>query len=123
VTLSDGTDSATSTFTVTVSATACTSACLRSTDISLRTSGTSVSGRVTVQDENGVAVSGASISATWTKPDGSTVDQTRSTGSQGQANFGTNGNAGTYTLTITDITKIGYTFDPANSVLTKTITK
>ncbi len=35
------------------------------------------------------------------------------------ASFATTDIAGSYTLTVTDITKAGYTFDAAGSVLTK----
>jgi hypothetical protein len=46
-----------------------------------------------------------------------------STDSTGIARFSTTGGRGTYTLTVGNITKTGYTFDAANSVLTKSITK
>jgi hypothetical protein len=39
------------------------------------------------------------------------------------ASFSTSDGNGTYTLTVTNIVKTGYTFDPANSVLSKSITK
>ncbi len=82
-----------------------------------------MTGNVVVKDGSGVAVSGAVVSATWTKPDGTTVTQTATTNSTGIAKFSTTGGRGTYTLTVSNITKIGYTFDAANSVLTKSITK
>jgi hypothetical protein len=47
-----------------------------------------------------------------------TQNQTAST-----ATFSTKSGRGTYTLTVTNISKTGYTFDPANSSLTKSVTK
>ena len=82
-----------------------------------------VSGNVAVNDSSGAAVSGAVVSATWTNPGGATAAQTATTNSTGIANFSTTGGRGTYTLTVGNITKTGYTFDAANSVLTKSITK
>jgi len=83
----------------------------------------SVSGNVTVRDSSGAAVSGAVVSATWTNPGGATAAQTVTTDSTGIARFSTTGGRGTYTLTVGNIAKTGYTFDAANSVLTKSITK
>ena len=99
---------------------------LRSTNIvaKAKTSGTGVKaqGRVTVQDGNGAAVAGATVSITWKVPSGATITQTATTTSKGLASFTTTDVAGSYTLTVTNITKVGYTFDSANSVLTKTVT-
>jgi hypothetical protein len=96
---------------------------LKSTKITLtaRSSGTSVNatGKVTVQDGSGAAVSGASVAVTWQLPSGQTLNQTVATNSRGLAGFNATDIAGTYTLTVTNITKTGYTFDSANSVLTK----
>ncbi len=82
-----------------------------------------LTGNVVVKNGSGAAVSGAMVSATWTKPGGTTVTQTATTSSTGIAKFSTSGDRGTYTLTVTNIAKSGYTFDAANSVLTKSITK
>ncbi len=104
----------------------CTTNCLRSTDIALTASGLSrvtVSGNVTVKDEKGNLVASAQVQATWTRPDGSKVDQTATTNTSGVAAFSTSGGRGTYTLTVNNITKTGYVFDPANSVLSKSITR
>ena len=70
-----------------------------------------------------MAVTGAVVSTTWTKQGGTSVTQTATTGSTGVARFATSGNRGTYTLTVTNISKTGYTFDPANSVLSRSITR
>lgn len=85
--------------------------------------GVKVSGNVTVVDENNAAVPGATVYATWTLPGGSTQSQTATTDPKGVAKFSTSGGLGTYTLTITNIVKTGYTFDPSNSVPSKSITK
>ncbi len=99
----------------------CTSNCLRSTNISLSSQArryqVNVSGRVTVKSETGAAVRSATVFVTWTKPDGSTVNQSATTNNSGVASFSTSGPAGLYTLRITNITRSGWTFDPANSVL------
>ena len=101
---------------------------LRSASISLsakllKNRALNVSASVTVKDENGVSVPSAAVSVSWRLPDGSTQDQTASTSNTGVAKFTTSGRRGTYTLSINDITKAGYTFDRTNSVLSKTITK
>lgn len=100
---------------------------LRSTAITLsgtvRAKKVTISGKVTVRNGANVAVSGASVQIRWTKPGGTTVTQTATTNTSGVASFSTSGSSGTYTLTVTNITKAGYTFDAANSVLSKSITK
>lgn len=101
---------------------------LRSASISLsaklfKTGTVNVSASITVKDENGVSVPSAAVSVSWRLPDGSTQDQTASTSNNGVAKVTTSGRRGTYTLTINNITKAGYTFDRTNSVLSKTITK
>jgi hypothetical protein len=101
---------------------------LRSTSINL--SGTlmknnqvSVNGIVAVKDASGAAVPGATVAATWIKPNGTTQSQTASSNTTGGSNFITKGGRGTYTLRVNNITKTGYTFDKTSSVLTKSITK
>ncbi len=104
----------------------CTTKCLRSTDITLSARGLAsitVTGKVTVKDEAGRTVSNARVYITWTLPGGATASQNAVTNSRGVAQFQVSGGRGTYTLQITNITKSGYTFDPAKSVLTKTITR
>jgi hypothetical protein len=104
-----------------------TSSKLRSTTITLsakeRRGVVTVSGNVTVKDESNAAVPGATIFVTWTLPGGATANQTATTDSTGVAKFSTRNGKGTYMLTVTNITKPGYTFDKANSVLSKSITK
>ena len=104
-----------------------TSSALRSTNIALsgkvKRNIVIVTGVVTVQDANGVAASNASVSATWTLPNGSTQNQTATTDTNGNATFSTKSGGGTYRLTVTNIIKSGYIFDSANSILTASITK
>jgi PKD repeat protein len=99
---------------------------LRSTTINLTAklsrSKVTASGQVTVRDGSNATVSGATVSIRWTKPGGATATQSATTGSNGVATFTTSGNGGTYTLSVTNITKAGYTFDKANSVLSRSIT-
>jgi IPT/TIG domain-containing protein len=83
----------------------------------------SVNGIVAVKDASGAAVPGATVAATWIKPNGTTQSQTASSNTTGGSNFITKGGRGTYTLRVNNITKTGYTFDKASSVLTKSITK
>jgi hypothetical protein len=100
---------------------------LRSTAISLtaklRNGLVNVTGKVTVNDENGSVIPGAVVDIQWTKPGGSIITQSATTNSKGVATFLVSGGLGTYKLTVTNLTKTGYTFDPDNSVLNKSITK
>lgn len=100
---------------------------LRSTAVNLsatlKKTTVNVSGTVVVQDENGKAISGAVVSITWVKPNGRVVTQNAKTNASGVAKFSTSGNRGTYTLTVTNIRKTGYSFDSINSVLSGSITK
>jgi hypothetical protein len=84
----------------------------------------SITGDVYVKDSaSGAAISGTSVTAKWTLPNGSTTTKTVVTNATGRARFTTSGTSGTYTLTVTGVVKSGYTFDTANSILTKSITK
>jgi PKD repeat protein len=100
---------------------------LRSTAINL--SGTrlgsrvTVTGQVVVRDAANAGVSGVSVNVTWSRPDGTSVTQTAMTGNSGNASFNTSGGRGTYSLTVNNLTKTGYTFDKVNSVLSKSIIK
>jgi outer membrane protein assembly factor BamB len=98
---------------------------LRSTDITLsgrsRRGRVTVGGAVTVQDESRNAISGATVFATWTLPDGSTAVQSAGTDANGKAKFSVTKGGGFYTLTVRTITKPGYTFDRNGSVISQTI--
>ena len=113
--------------TVTIIANPASNTVLRSAAINLSATlqGTkvSVTGNVVVKNASGATVSGAVVSATWTRPGGTLSTQTATTSSKGTAKFTTSGGRGTYTLTVTNITKTGYTFDRANSVLSRSITQ
>ncbi len=74
-------------------------------------------GVVTVLDENRNAVPNASMLATWTLPDGSTMDVSTSTNNSGDASFSMTGQGGLYHLTVKDGLKSGYAFDPGHSIL------
>lgn len=89
----------------------------------LQRSKVSATGTVAVKDSNGAAIPGAAVSATWSKPGGGTVTQTATTNTSGSARFSTNGNRGTYSLRINTISKTGFNFDRANSILNGSITK
>ena len=100
---------------------------LRSTAVNLsatlKKTTVNVSGTVIVQDGNGVSIPGAVVSITWVKPNGRMVTQNAKTNANGVAKFSTSGNPGTFTLTVTNIRKTGYSFDSVNSVLSGSITK
>ena len=104
----------------------CTVNCLRSTYIRLgaRVMGANfnVRGSITVRNENNAAVAGALVVARWTAPNGTQSDQNVWTNAKGMVVVSTQGPAGTYTLTVVNIVLSGYTFDPAHSVLSKSIT-
>ena len=100
-------------------------ALLRSTKLTLTTAagrnGIKATSKVTVQDANGVAVPGVTVAVTWNLPSGQTKLQTATTNTKGVATLKVTDISGSYTITITNLTKTGYNFDPANSVLTKTV--
>ena len=100
---------------------------LRVTSISLsgtvRRYAATITGIVTVKDSLNQSVPGAAVSARWTLPSGGTQAAAAVTGSNGRARFSVTSSRGTYTLNILNVVKTGYTFDAANSILTKSITK
>ena len=102
----------------------CTVYCLWVTALDLRDILNGVRGVVSIQDENGIAVPRAAVSAHWDLPGGGALDQTKITNTSGSVTFKVAGGAGAYTITVTNVAKTGYTFDPVNStILTRTITK
>jgi hypothetical protein len=102
----------------------CISSCLRVAAIGMRVDARYLYANVTVRDENGAPVPRALVSAHWDLPGGGALDQTKTTSASGTATFRALGGAGTYTISISNITISDYTFDPANSViLSKSITK
>lgn len=113
-------------FLVTASGTAvaqtCTVNCLRVYSIAVSDLGDSISGVVKLINESGsgTAARGSLVHAAWTRPDGSTFDQYALIGTRLRAEFllSTAGVPGVYTLSVVDVTKTGYTFDPGNSAVT-----
>lgn len=103
----------------TASAKSCSVNCLSVYSIELTNLGTSVRGIVKLVDEtgSGAGARGTVVHAVWARPDGSTFDQYANIGTRLRATFSlyTAGAPGTYTLTVVDATKAGYTFDPANN--------
>jgi probable HAF family extracellular repeat protein len=105
----------------------CTFHCLRSTRIVLQSQALpggnySIKGKVKVRDENAAPISGALVVGRWTLPDGSSQDQDAWTNKKGVAVFTTQDRLGLYTLTIVNIVRSQYTFNPSQSVLSKKIT-
>jgi probable HAF family extracellular repeat protein len=105
----------------------CTFHCLRSTRIVLQSQALpggnySIKGKVKVRDENAAPISGALVVGRWTLPDGSSQDQDAWTNKRGVAVFTTQDRLGLYTLTIVNIVRSQYTFNPSQSVLSKKIT-
>lgn len=106
----------------------CTFHCLRSVRINMRDRVTSagthvVTARVRVRDETGAAMAGVLVVATWTRPNGSTVDVNVWTDDSGVAITTLRALPGrSYTLTIENLLRSLYTFDPSQSVLEASIT-
>ncbi len=105
------------------STTACSSNCLRSAGIllSIRADG-ALQAKVAVKNELRAAMANASVTVRWTQGSRSKTAKAL-TDAKGMALFVQKASPGTYTLTVTNITKQGYTFDSANSVLSKSITR
>lgn len=82
-----------------------------------------ITGTVYVKDAAAAAVRNANVSVRWTLPGGATRTTTSMTDSAGRAQFSVSGARGSYTLTVTGVSKSGYVFDAAGSVLSKSITK
>jgi len=105
----------------------CQSRCLSTRGITFTVkpdnAGIELHGKVLVRDEHRVLVPNALVTIKWTLPNGSTRAAQKLTDANGVADFQRNGPHGTYTLTITNTTKQGFTFDAATSVLSKTITR
>jgi hypothetical protein len=83
----------------------------------------SITGDVYVRNSNGEVVPGAVVNIRWILPDNSSRTASATTSVSGRARFVISGTRGTYTLTVTNVTKTSYTFDAAGSVLTKSIRK
>jgi PKD repeat protein len=68
---------------------------------------------VTVHDQAHARASGVTVYGTWTLPNGRLVSRTAVTNVSGRANIPVSGKAGTYQFCVTDLTKTGYTYNPA----------
>jgi len=78
-----------------------------------------VTGSVRIVDEAGLFVSGATVSAEWTLPNGSVVPQQALTNVKGVASFRTKSRtAGVFEICVTDVVKAGYLYDPAQNRVT-----
>lgn len=83
----------------------------------------SIQGYVAIRDAAGAAVPGAGVTVRWTLPGGAIRNASASTDSAGRARFSTSGSRGTYVLTVSGVSKQGYVFDAAASVLSASITR
>jgi len=105
----------------------CQSSCLSSRGIAFTVephdAGIELHGKVLVKDEHRTLVPNALVTIKWTLPNGSTRAAQKLTNANGVVDFQRNGPHGTYTLTILNIAKQGFTFDAAKSVLSKSITQ
>ncbi|MBI3475133.1 MAG: PD40 domain-containing protein [Acidobacteria bacterium] len=106
---------------------ACKVNCLRSKGILFSAkrdnAGIELHGKVRVKNELKALVPDVLVSIQWTLPGGSTQTAQGTTNINGLADFQLKGPHGTYTLKVTGLAKQGFTFDPAKSLLTKTVTK
>jgi hypothetical protein len=82
-----------------------------------------ITGYVYLTDSSGKSVPNANVAIRWTLPNSSIKVMSTNTNSFGQAKFSVSGMRGTYTLTVTGVTKAGYIFDAAGSTLSKSIKK
>jgi len=98
---------------------------LRSSAITLAATADTLGGQVTITDENAIAAEKSAVAIRWTIPNGVTFDDVQNTDATGVARFTVGSNlAGTYALTVTQITLEGSAFDQLGSLeLTKSITK
>lgn len=101
----------------------CVSSCLRSA-VALTAADTATGARVvatvTVRDETGAPMPGATVDVTWRTPAG-TRAATATTSSTGVAKLDARGTHGTYVVKITSIVRSGWTFDPEHSETTDRI--
>ncbi|MDX1435968.1 MAG: hypothetical protein R3335_04100 [Anaerolineales bacterium] len=94
---------------------------LRVADISMASSSRNVRATVRIVDQTGAPVADALVSIVWTLPDGSTVPLTNATRPSGRANFSVGHSPGLHTITVTDVSLAGYSFDAGGSQLTASI--
>jgi hypothetical protein len=81
-----------------------------------------MSGFVLVRDQTGYGAEGASVTATWTFPDGTTRAVSNTTSDDGWVRFRLSAvKNGYYTLSVDEVVLDGYRFDSDASVLSNTI--
>ncbi len=81
-----------------------------------------VTGQVLVRDQTGYGAEGATVTATWLFPDGTTRQVSDTTSDDGWAWFQLKGvKGGYYTLSVDDVVLEGYRFDSEGSVLSGTV--
>jgi len=78
---------------------------------------------LTVSDDDGATATASVIINVTGGSSGALKSEIVSTNRKGESGFSITGDGGTYTLSVTNITKAGPTFDPDNSVLTESVTK
>jgi hypothetical protein len=98
---------------------------VRVADIDLAVGRRDITATVQVLDELDQVVSGATVQATWTQPNGKQRAVSGQTDGSGAVEFRLNkaNRRGTYTITIDNVALSGYEFDAANSVLSASINK
>jgi hypothetical protein len=77
-----------------------------------------VTANITIHDLSSNPVSGATVSAQWTLPNGAKKNQTASTNTSGIATFNCTANRGNYKICVTNVTKTGWIYDPAGNHVT-----
>jgi len=77
-----------------------------------------VTARILINDTSDNPVPGASVVAQWTLPNGFRKNQTATTAADGVATFRYTSKKGTYQICVTNVTKAGYTYDPAGNYIT-----
>ncbi len=81
-----------------------------------------ITGLVLVRDQTGYGAEGATVTATWLLPDGTTRQVSAATSDDGWAWFRLSGvKGGYYTLSVDDVVLEGYRFDSEGSVLSGAI--
>jgi hypothetical protein len=95
----------------------CTVSCASVTTVDFSENNRVVKARLTVEDETGSRIPGATVTATWTRPDGTTAAQTVTANKWGRARFKVRKTgAGQYTIAINDIVADGFTYDPDGGI-------
>lgn len=72
-----------------------------------------VVGMIHVRDANLATVEGATVTAEWTLPDGTSFQRTELTAFQGIAQFTVWAGRGVYKLCVIDVTKDGWQYEPS----------